>query len=472
MCIILLDNRGAGKVLERDFIERCAEKNNDGLGIMYATGGKLYAWRSMDDLDGLYKRYVSARERALVTAVHFRASTITKGTVKIENTHPMLVHPKLAIMHNGTIEQLKPLLEDGMSDTRLFVDGFLKKLPENFMQDPVIVSVIKDFLVFGRAVLMDAHGKYMILNEYVNVAEWIRGVRSNGVWMSQIKDFRYIDTGREFIAPKTTTHKDTRSASLHPLGPGGFASSARKPLFRGAFSRKAKRRLCNKSSVTQNIIFEYGSFRDDMLGPKMLSSNLEFIGTGVLHSATLWECVQGKPSDPERVPGIKFHGPEYQAEIHGCLYRIPDKLAPTLEHIDAVMGFEGADKGMTTRVFKEVELVGVDRACSAYIYTPTEGLARYERLVPSGDWKEWCDTHKTTPPKLPKSKPVVEVTVQPTSSAVKRITGAVTGHQSGGVCPVCRGFDTEYLHTARSSWCYDCGRQFGVGRSCIWLGGD
>jgi predicted glutamine amidotransferase len=164
MCIIMFQKEGNER-FPKKWVKRAARINDDGMGIIWASKGKLHIYRTLTDLGGIWRRYCSARDIGAAVGLHFRIRT--HGDVSKDNCHPFVVNrdangqPTMAMMHNGVVGGLGDLPE-GHSDTRHFADEVISKLPKGFLQNNAMREVITRGAL-GKYLFMLNDGYWMIL---------------------------------------------------------------------------------------------------------------------------------------------------------------------------------------------------------------------------------------------------------------------------------------------------------------------
>ncbi len=110
MCLII--HKPAGRVLCEAFLEDALRHNPDGWGLARVRAGELQVCRGLAPQALLA---ANARlERDEEAYLHLRKAT--SGEVSPEMAHPFLVLPGLALMHNGTLQELCPA-SGPLSDT-------------------------------------------------------------------------------------------------------------------------------------------------------------------------------------------------------------------------------------------------------------------------------------------------------------------------------------------------------------------
>ena len=111
--------------------------------------------------------------------VHFRIAT--HGSVDIHNCHPFRVTENKVMIHNGMIPVVLDK-NDKRSDTRVFAENYLSKLPANWPDDPYMVDMVEDYITNGSKIaLLSTDTQYVgyILNQ--KLGHW---TDENGIWWS------------------------------------------------------------------------------------------------------------------------------------------------------------------------------------------------------------------------------------------------------------------------------------------------
>lgn len=123
MCLII--HKPAGVSVPEDVLVSALKRNPDGWGIMYRAGATRV-------IHGLYNdqhraRKVLRRELRNLLGVecliHLRMAT--HGATTRDNVHPFRVAKDTWMMHNGILDGFGSPGDDGMSDTREFIDQVL-----------------------------------------------------------------------------------------------------------------------------------------------------------------------------------------------------------------------------------------------------------------------------------------------------------------------------------------------------------
>lgn len=185
MCIIIL--RPANTELSEDKLFNSFQSNPDGAGFCYistdyAQVSRLKIVKAMDYATFLkkYKRAVKNNPESPFL-IHFRIAT--HGTVDKFNCHPFKINKKMAFVHNGIISSMPK--DAKMSDTQMFNELILKKLPSGWDTNPSIKLLLEKFLVGSKIVTLNVNGHVEIYNE--SSGHW-----KDGCWFSNTSYQRMV----------------------------------------------------------------------------------------------------------------------------------------------------------------------------------------------------------------------------------------------------------------------------------------
>lgn len=174
MCLCLV--RYPGTTITRKRLRNCYLSNTDGGGLAFAHAGKLFIEKGFFGFRRLYKRFreIERNYPESCIVVHFR--TMTSGGKSEETCHPFYVNDNLAFAHNGIFSGLGTLKQ---SDTQVFNETVLKKLPNNFLKDSKIFKQIEKYAdkSLSKFVFLDNKNNVTIFNIE-------GGVWEDGVWFS------------------------------------------------------------------------------------------------------------------------------------------------------------------------------------------------------------------------------------------------------------------------------------------------
>lgn len=154
--------------LTEDEFENCWNSNEDGGGFSYIDeGGKLVIFKSLDldELKKLWKEHHTKHSPYSPFLLHFRAASA--GLITTDNCHPFSPNPKVAFIHNGTIHKMPNDKE--RSDTRIFSEDYLTKLPHNFLNNPTIMVMMAEYLGTNKIAFLGTDGETLVTNK----SQWV-----------------------------------------------------------------------------------------------------------------------------------------------------------------------------------------------------------------------------------------------------------------------------------------------------------
>lgn len=176
MCILIV--RPPGKSVSRAHLKESFRINSDGAGFMFndPKSDSVRVFKGWFGFRQFYKdlRYCERAYPQSTFVIHMRIGT--SGLKDAANCHPFSINEKAGFAHNGILNSLG---DKNRSDTREFVEDVLCKLPDNFWNDPHIMSKIDECATAASSkfVLLCNTGTYTIFNE--SAGHW-----RDGVWFS------------------------------------------------------------------------------------------------------------------------------------------------------------------------------------------------------------------------------------------------------------------------------------------------
>lgn len=180
MCIIVVKRSGIR--IGDDILRECFASNPDGAGFAVAKNGELRirkGYFKFDEFSRAFKRFCAKRDSALL---HFRIKT--HGSVSKDNCHPYSVSDTVAMAHNGVLTDFRPDKDDDRSDTKVFVDAVIKKLPPNWEKNEGINALIRSSIGYSKLAFINSTGEFRIYNEK-------SGIWEDDIWFSNTS-FRKI----------------------------------------------------------------------------------------------------------------------------------------------------------------------------------------------------------------------------------------------------------------------------------------
>lgn len=173
MCVAILQKQGA-TTLTREELKRGWRVNPDGGGYAYIdrASNKIMVRKFMDK-EGFINNYLLEHEKHgdySPFIVHMRIAT--HGAVKEETAHPFRIDAEYGDMvfaHNGIISEVAHETDASRSDTMAFRDLFLNELPDSWLDNVAIVTMMEDYIGWSKFVFLTTsdnveHETY-ILNE-------------------------------------------------------------------------------------------------------------------------------------------------------------------------------------------------------------------------------------------------------------------------------------------------------------------
>tara|TARA_R110002020_G_scaffold32697_8_gene100273 strand:+ start:724 stop:1461 length:738 start_codon:yes stop_codon:yes gene_type:complete len=173
MCIAIL--KPDGETIKKDRLKTCFDNNDDGAGYMFVKNGKLLFVKGFFTFKNFWNSYVKnvVKNGNPISAIHFRITT--HGKTNAENCHPFKISDDVGFIHNGIINFVKA--DKKKSDTSMFNEHILKRLPSDFIRNGAICDLIEESIGTSKLVFLNRKGEYLISNE--ELGKW----RDN-VWYS------------------------------------------------------------------------------------------------------------------------------------------------------------------------------------------------------------------------------------------------------------------------------------------------
>lgn len=303
MCIAIMNPSNV--TLKKSLLKTCWENNYHGGGLLYVNSrsGQLESYKSLDDFDALYAKYQEVRSKHSKSKVvlHFRIST--HGTISVDNVHPFMVNKSLGFVHNGIISQAP--YSKQYSDTYMFNETMLKKLPKGFINNNAILDLIDEYIGYSKLLFLDNNNNHYIVGEE-------KGVWDYGCWFSNTgyKASKYLDYGGKQILKSATTYKPHVSAAATNFGGG---------LFNSGYGRGYADDFYDDADDVKDLIGEGvsadsndGKFCDYcMCSHEETAGGLEFNAKWQAHLCTdcEWELLDEEAYDDSYVQLKKYNAP-------------------------------------------------------------------------------------------------------------------------------------------------------------------
>lgn len=190
MCIAIAKPKN--HFISKETLQICWNSNPHGAGFCYvgALDGLIHIEKFMD-FKSFYDRFNIVDTVLGSTSdmlIHFRITS--RGATRLDNCHPFQINDKMAFIHNGTINSMPVDKEHQHSDTYIFNELILKKLPEGWEDNEGIKYLIEDVIGWSKVAVLHADKGFTIYNE--EKGEW-----HEGCWYSNssYKRTTYVYTG-------------------------------------------------------------------------------------------------------------------------------------------------------------------------------------------------------------------------------------------------------------------------------------
>lgn len=179
MCVAIY--KPAKVSIAKKVLEACAEQNKDGCGMAYISQetGEIVVFKTMHfkDFYPVYKEAFRDNKESPFL-IHFRIAT--KGKVNEDNCHPFVIDENHVFIHNGTITPVPVDPKGEVSDTRIFNEMILKKLPNGWVVNDGIKAMVEEFIGKSKLAVLNRNGDVHLYNE--KDGSW-----KEGVWFSNTR---------------------------------------------------------------------------------------------------------------------------------------------------------------------------------------------------------------------------------------------------------------------------------------------
>lgn len=183
MCLLV--KQPAASKFSDEFLADVFNKNADGLGVMYADGGKLHVYKCLpataQDFVDFYRKHAEGRDCV------WHARMQTHGDIDFENCHPYQVTDDIWMAHNGILSTGNDA-DKSKSDTWHFIRNFLRPAltanPDLILDDQWCAFVGEIIGRSNKFGFVRADGKIVIINTKA-------GVEYQGAWLSNTYAWSY-----------------------------------------------------------------------------------------------------------------------------------------------------------------------------------------------------------------------------------------------------------------------------------------
>jgi hypothetical protein len=196
MCLLI--KQPATTNFHDEWIADFYQRNQDGIGIMYAQAGLLHYVkelpRNAEEAVKFYRKHAEGRD----CFIHFRMQT--HGDVDLTNCHPYPVQgfeefgpeeDPLLLMHNGILSSGNDA-DTSKSDTWHYIRDYLRPIlagRTDVAFTPAFIKMVGGHIGSNnKFALMDSEGRMAIVNESA-------GVQFQGAWLSNTYAWSYARSG-------------------------------------------------------------------------------------------------------------------------------------------------------------------------------------------------------------------------------------------------------------------------------------
>lgn len=283
MCIAIAIPKGKANFLTEDIMENCYLVNPDGIGYVFFNSKNKPVHR----LFMRFEKFLDQWKKDLPDIVdsacllHFRATS--RGETTVENCHPFKIGKRQFFIHNGTIHNMKIDPNRKKSDTNLFNDEVLRKLPIGWEKSEACKLLIEKFIgINSKVVVLNSDATFSFYNE-------AEGHWRDGIWWSNYHytgKFYRGNTGAAKVQNTTakTTPNTTRTSSNNNQQP-------KKDLLLGAPVKRSEAKpnsiefsqceFCTQSfsiHILKSMSFGYGPNEQYIICPDCMKECFEGLG--------------------------------------------------------------------------------------------------------------------------------------------------------------------------------------------------
>lgn len=181
MCVIV--HQPAGAYLSKKTAQEMWTHNSDGGGFAYIGEDQEIHMEHYLDFNKFWGAFESVRSKNRHTDFLIHMRIATSGKVSKENCHPFRVDEHTVMAHNGILNHIvgKIPLTAEKSDTREFVDLVLPELEEDWLDNPVLVDMMENYIGSSKLMFLTTNPK---LAKNVYILNEDKGVKRHNMWWS------------------------------------------------------------------------------------------------------------------------------------------------------------------------------------------------------------------------------------------------------------------------------------------------
>lgn len=173
MCVIVMQPKGAH--LKKERAKRLWQVNPDGGGFAFIDDdNEIQGFKSME-FQEFWNAFEGARKAFPKRDYLIHMRIATHGTVDIDNVHPFRIGDDEVMAHNGIMHKVPDDKEKKKSDTRMFIEEILPQLPNLWLDTPLMVDMVGDWIGWSKLAFLTTNPEYefswYIVNE--SKGEWV-----------------------------------------------------------------------------------------------------------------------------------------------------------------------------------------------------------------------------------------------------------------------------------------------------------
>jgi hypothetical protein len=180
MCVIALSP--VGQRLDKSTLDDMWNTNPDGAGISFIDETQtIRTYKTLDKADFVNVALSVFDKYSVSSPILVHCRIATHGSVCIANTHPFNVDNHTVMAHNGVIECVEVPDTSDISDTRMFINTWLRYMRPTWLDDKDMVDYVGTIIGWSKLAFLTTNPNlrrnYYIVNE--DDGSWI-----DGVWFS------------------------------------------------------------------------------------------------------------------------------------------------------------------------------------------------------------------------------------------------------------------------------------------------
>lgn len=186
----------AGVQVPYEHLQNGYKRNPDGCGMAWIEDGQVQIFKSMS-FDTWSDKYheVLSRCGLINMLIHFRITS--RGETSEEMCHPFMINNNMALIHNGTINAIKPAEHGTDSDTKYLCEEILADMPDGWVNNVACHRLLGEFIGWSKLCILTDQDEIFLVNEE-------KGIWFENVWYSNSS----YETPKVIIYPINKYKKD------------------------------------------------------------------------------------------------------------------------------------------------------------------------------------------------------------------------------------------------------------------------